>query len=78
MYSQQFYLKRVRLAEQLGALPENAGRRRAYITMADNWRKLAKMAAIERKVAAAQSRRETASTVWEPMLDRAMREAGLT
>jgi hypothetical protein len=74
MYSQKFYLKRVRQARQLAALPENAARRRAYLTLADNWQRMAAMAAS----AAPTGKARTSANPWEPTLLRAMHEAGLS
>jgi hypothetical protein len=78
MYSQKFYLARVRLAKKLAALPENAERKRAYLTLAENWQRMADMAADAKQPPAAQRRTRKSSKDWEPMLHRAMREAGLT
>jgi hypothetical protein len=78
MYSQKFYLERVRLAKELADLPENAGRRRAYLTLADNWQRMAERAGSATKPPPAQARKQTSSKAWEPMLERALREAGLT
>jgi len=47
MYSQKFYQTRAALAAELAELPENAGRRRAYLTLAENWRRMAEMAAAD-------------------------------
>ena len=78
MYSQKFYLERVRLAKELADLPENAGRRRAYLTLADNWRRMAERAASATKPPVARGGKLTSSKAWEPMLARALREAALT
>ena len=78
MYSQKFYLERVRLARELAALPENAGRKRAYLTLAENWQTMAERAASATRAPTARSKTEKPSKAWEPILDRAMREAGLT
>ena len=77
MYSQKFYLARVRLAKELAALPENAARRRAYLTLADNWQRMAERAASATKAPATRGATRRSSTQWEPILERAMREAGL-
>jgi hypothetical protein len=78
MYSQKFYLARVRLAKKLAALPENAGRRRAYLTLAENWQKMAETAASATGAPKAQGGTKKSSKEWEAILHRAMREADLT
>jgi hypothetical protein len=78
MYSQKFYRSRVRLAKQLAALPENAGRRRAYLALAENWQRMADMAASAATASATRDVKQKSAGAWEPMLERAMREAGLT
>jgi hypothetical protein len=45
MYPQHHYLSRSILAMELSAMPENIGRRRAYISLSLNWKKLADAAA---------------------------------
>jgi hypothetical protein len=77
MYSQKFYLARVRLAKKLAALPENAGRRRAYLTLAENWQRMAETAA-SATAPKAQGGTKKSSKEWEAILHRAMREADLT
>jgi len=72
MYSRKFYLSRVRQAKKLAALPENAGRKQAYLTLAANWQRMADGAP------SAQGAAQKAPTKWEPVLHRAMRDAGLT
>ena len=45
MYSERHYLTRSILAMELAQLPENIRRRRAYIALSVNWKKLADAAA---------------------------------
>ena len=45
MYSEQHYLSRSILAKELSKMPENLGRKRAYIALSTKWKKLADMAA---------------------------------
>jgi hypothetical protein len=45
MYSEQHYLSRSVLAKELSELPENVGRRQAYLALSDHWKKLAAIAA---------------------------------
>jgi hypothetical protein len=45
MYSEQHYLSRSVLAKELSELPENIGRKRAYLALADHWKQLAMVAA---------------------------------
>ena len=45
MYSEQHYLSRSILAKELSEMPENIGRKRAYLALSVNWKKLADMAA---------------------------------
>jgi len=45
MYSEQHYLSRSVLAKELSELPENIGRRQAYLALSDHWKKLAMVAA---------------------------------
>ena len=45
MYTQHHYLSRSILAMELSAMPENIGRRRDYVSLAQNWKKLADAAA---------------------------------
>jgi hypothetical protein len=41
MYSEHHYLSRSTLAKELAQLPENIRQRKAYLEIADRWRKLA-------------------------------------
>jgi hypothetical protein len=45
MYSESHYRARSVLATELADLPENIGRKKAYMALAKNWRKMADMAA---------------------------------
>jgi len=45
MYSEQHYLSRSNLAKELSEMPENIGRKRAYMALSSNWKKLAERAA---------------------------------
>jgi hypothetical protein len=45
MYSQNHYLSRSALALELAKLPENIGRKTAYLALAKNWQKMAALAA---------------------------------
>jgi hypothetical protein len=46
MYSEQHYLSRSRVAQELAALPENTARKKAYLALAAHWKKLAEAAAM--------------------------------
>jgi hypothetical protein len=45
MYSEKHYLSRAILATELSEMPENIRRKRAYQALANNWKKLAGIAA---------------------------------
>lgn len=45
MYPEHHYLSRSRLAEELARLPENADRRKAYLALAQHWKRLAALSA---------------------------------
>jgi hypothetical protein len=78
MYSRDYFLKRAQLAKQMSELPENAARRRDYLTVADNWRTMAGFMAAEPAKPAAPGKTQISLKAWETTLDRAMRDAGLT
>ena len=44
MYSPNHYLSRSVLAKELAELPDNIGRRKAYLALAANWQRLADIA----------------------------------
>lgn len=52
MYSQQHYLSRSIMAMELSELPENIGRRRAYLALSENWKRMADRAARATKLPA--------------------------
>ena len=41
MYSANHYLSRSILAKELSEMPENIGRKRAYIALSENWKRMA-------------------------------------
>jgi hypothetical protein len=45
MYSENHYRSRSNLAKEMSEMPENIRRKRAYIALSVNWKKLADMAA---------------------------------
>jgi hypothetical protein len=45
MYSQQHYLTRSILAQELSEMPENCRRKKAYLALSLNWKKMADIAA---------------------------------
>lgn len=45
MYSENHYLARSVLARELSEMPENIGRRKAYLALSANWKKMADLAA---------------------------------
>jgi hypothetical protein len=49
MYTERHYLSRSDLAKELSELPENTGRKKAYLALSDNWKKMADLAAKVRK-----------------------------
>jgi hypothetical protein len=58
MYSEQHYLSRSVLAKELSELPENIGRRQAYLALSDHWKKLAVVAATRVLILPKLSRRQ--------------------
>jgi hypothetical protein len=46
MYSERHYLSRSTLADELAHLPENIGKKKGYLELADRWKKLAVAAAM--------------------------------
>jgi hypothetical protein len=45
MYPERHYLTRSILARELSELPENIGRKKAYLALSTNWKRLADMVA---------------------------------
>ena len=45
MYTERHYLSRSILAKELSELPENIGRKAAYLALSKNWKRLADLAA---------------------------------
>jgi hypothetical protein len=56
MYSENHYLSRSNLAKELSEMPENFRRKRAYMALSVNWKKLADISAKATTLPRAHSR----------------------